>query len=62
MIEESALPRLSADEQRRLKGVRDGAVRMSQLIDDLLAFPRIGRTQMRKAPIELKALVKDVIA
>jgi signal transduction histidine kinase len=62
MIEESALAKLTADEQRRLRGVRESAQRMSQLIDDLLAFSRIGRTQMRKAPIDLNALVKDVIA
>lgn len=62
MIEESALARLTADEQRRLKGVREAAQRMSQLIDDLLAFSRIGRTTMRKAPIDLNALVRAVIA
>ena len=62
MLEESALAKLTADEQRRLKGVREAAQRMSQLIDDLLAFSRIGRTLMRKAPIDLNALVKDVIA
>jgi two-component system, sensor histidine kinase and response regulator len=62
MIEESALQKLNADEQRRLKGVRDAAQRMSQLIDDLLAFSRIGRTAMRKAPVDLDALVKAVIA
>ncbi|HKQ12232.1 MAG TPA: ATP-binding protein [Steroidobacteraceae bacterium] len=62
MIEESALAKLTADEQRRLKGVREAAQRMSQLIDDLLAFSRIGRTQLRKAPIDLNALVKEVIA
>jgi two-component system sensor histidine kinase/response regulator len=62
MLEESAREKLTADEQRRLKGVREAAQRMSQLIDDLLEFSRIGRTQMRKAPIDLNALVKEVIA
>lgn len=62
MIEESALARLTADEQRRLKGVREAAQRMSQLIDDLLAFSRIGRTTMRKTPVDLNALVRAVIA
>ena len=61
MIEESALAKLNADEQRRLKGVREAAQRMSQLIDDLLAFSRIGRTAMRKVPVDLNALVQAVI-
>ena len=61
MIEESALSKLNADEQRRLKGVREAAQRMSQLIDDLLAFSRIGRTAMRRAPVELNSLVTAVI-
>jgi two-component system, sensor histidine kinase and response regulator len=61
MIEESALAKLTADEQRRLRGVRDAAQRMSQLIDDLLAFSRIGRTAMRKAPVDMNALVQAVI-
>jgi two-component system, sensor histidine kinase and response regulator len=62
MIEESALAKLNADEQRRLKGVREAAQRMSQLIDDLLAFSRIGRTAMRRVPVDLNALVQAVIA
>jgi signal transduction histidine kinase len=62
MIEESALSKLNADEQRRLKGVREAAQRMSRLIDDLLAFSRIGRTAMRRAPVDLNSLVKAVIA
>jgi light-regulated signal transduction histidine kinase (bacteriophytochrome) len=62
MIEESALAKLNPDEQRRLRGVREAAQRMSQLIDDLLAFARIGRTAMRKVPVDLNALVQAVIA
>ena len=61
MIEESALAKLNPEELRRLKGVRDAAQRMSQLIDDLLAFSRIGRTAMRKVPVDLNALVRAVI-
>ena len=61
MIEESAFSKLNADEQRRLKGVREAAQRMSQLIDDLLAFSRIGRTAMRRSPVDLNTLVKAVI-
>jgi light-regulated signal transduction histidine kinase (bacteriophytochrome) len=61
MIEESARAKLTAEEQRRLQGVRDAAQRMSQLIDDLLAFSRIGRTAMRKVPVDLNALVQAVI-
>lgn len=61
MIEESATAKLNADEQRRLRGVREAAQRMSQLIDDLLAFSRIGRAAMRKVAVDLNALVQAVI-
>jgi two-component system, sensor histidine kinase and response regulator len=61
MIEESALSKLTADEQRRLRGVREAAQRMSQLIDDLLSFSRIGRTSLRKLPVDMNGLVREVI-
>ncbi|NJD06973.1 MAG: PAS domain S-box protein [Methylococcaceae bacterium] len=41
--------------------ISDAAKRMAALIDDLLSFSRLGRNQMSKTPIDLGALVQDVI-
>ena len=35
---------------------------MGSLVDDLLAFSRIGRVETQKATINLESLVRDVIA
>jgi two-component system, sensor histidine kinase and response regulator len=61
MIEESARGKLDAEEQRRMAAVREAAQRMSQLIDDLLSFSRIGRTDLRKAPVDMNTLVQQII-
>lgn len=61
MIEESATPKLNAEEQKRLVGVREAARRMSQLIDDLLSFSRIGRAELRKVAIDMNDLVRQII-
>jgi two-component system sensor histidine kinase/response regulator len=62
MIEESARNRLNDEEQQRLAIVRDAAKRMSQLIDDLLAFSRIGRADLRKMPVDTNELLRETIA
>ena len=36
--------------------------KMGQLIDDLLAFARLGRTQLAAEPVDMRALVDDVLA
>jgi two-component system, sensor histidine kinase and response regulator len=58
MVESSAANKLDEQEQRRLEGARQAAQRMSQLIDDLLSFSRIGRTQLSNMPVDMSELVK----
>jgi PAS domain S-box-containing protein len=47
------------DEGRRLIGViRDSAQKMGRLIDDILAFSRIGRREVARQKVDMKALVR----
>jgi PAS domain S-box-containing protein len=50
------------DEGRRLLGViRSNAQRMGALIDDLLAFSRIGRATLNRVDVDMNALVATVL-
>ncbi|HSC05755.1 MAG TPA: cache domain-containing protein [Steroidobacteraceae bacterium] len=50
------------DEGRRLLGVvRDSSQKMGQLIDDLLAFSRLGRKPVSAAPTDMARLVEEVV-
>ncbi|MDV6373019.1 CHASE domain-containing protein [Deinococcus arenicola] len=49
---------LSAKGQRYLNIITDSAGRMSQLIDDLLEFSRMGRQELRRENVDLLALFK----
>jgi PAS domain S-box-containing protein len=60
LLEEHA-PRLD-DEGKRLLGiVRENAVRMGQLIDDLLSFSRLGRKSLEFDLVEMTPIVRRVI-
>jgi len=48
--------------RRLLKVIRDNSQRMGVLIDDLLAFSRLGRRPLSTAPIEMKALAEEALA
>ncbi len=53
---------LPADARRLLELVRQGALRMGQLVDDLLALSRLGRRAISCAPIDVRALVEECLA
>ena len=49
------------DEGRRMLGlIRGETRRMGRLIDDLLAFARLGRQQMEPEPIDMRELAREV--
>jgi len=57
---EDYAPRLDAEGKRYLGLIQDNAHQMGQLIDDILAFSRLGRQQMSEARIDMGALAKAV--
>lgn len=52
--------KLAADEMRKLDVIRNNAVKMRQLIDDLLAFSRLGRSAMSIVNLDIENMIKDV--
>ena len=60
MLEEDYAGRLDAEAQRLIGVVRANARRMGQLIDDLLAFSRLGRQQPARARLDMSALACEV--
>ncbi len=60
LLEHDYAPRLDDEGRRLLAVVRDNARHMGQLIDDLLAFSRLTRQEMRKEPVDVEALARQV--
>ena len=53
--------RLDAEGQRLLEIIRANTKTMGQLIDDLLAFSRLGRREVKVAGLDMETLVRDVV-
>jgi signal transduction histidine kinase len=61
MLQRATDGQLSEKATRYLKTITEASVEMGQLIDDLLDFSRVGRAEIRAAPVQLDGLVQDVI-
>jgi PAS domain S-box-containing protein len=59
LLGRSAVPKLDEQERRWLSVINEAALRMGRLIDDLLAFSRVGRTAVSKDRVKLAAIVRD---
>src|SRR6185312_11944972 len=62
IVLEDYAEQLPAEAQRYLNTVRDGAQQMARLIDDLLAFSRVGRLPLGKRPVQPRTIVEQVLA
>ncbi len=62
LLEQSVAGRLSGEEILFMKNIQQASVRMSKLIDALLAFSRIGRASMRMQAIDMDDLVRETLA
>jgi signal transduction histidine kinase len=61
LLQKHANPVLDDTSRRHITTVLDSANRMGNLIDDLLAFSRIGRTETQKTTVRLESLVEEVV-
>jgi light-regulated signal transduction histidine kinase (bacteriophytochrome) len=61
LLQQDAGPTLSEKDRQHLTTISQSAKLMGKLIDDLLAFSRIRRSEMKKTDVNLDALVKDTL-
>jgi len=61
MLQKEAEASLSKESLRLLGTITQSAQRMAALIDDLLAFSRVGRTALRKKEVNLSDLLRETL-
>lgn len=62
LLQKSAGPTLTERSQRHVTMILEAAKRMGTLIDDLLAFSRIGRAETHKSMVSLQQLVQEALS
>ncbi|HEY1171315.1 MAG TPA: PAS domain S-box protein [Verrucomicrobiae bacterium] len=60
MLQQRLGGRLDEEDAQLFKTIAAAASRMGKLIDDLLAFSQMNRTELRKVPVGLEKLVNEV--
>jgi signal transduction histidine kinase len=61
MLTEDYTEKLDSEGQRLLSVIRESSKRMGELIDDLLAFSKLGRQALSSADIDMRGLVDAVV-
>jgi signal transduction histidine kinase len=61
MLEEDYAEKLDAEGRRFLDVIRENTNRMGALVDDLLAFSRLGRQSVSKSEVSMDALAREVM-
>lgn len=62
LLQKQAFSSLDDKSRRYMKTILESAKRMGNLIDDLLAFSRIGRAETKKTKVDLTQLANEVVA
>ena len=62
LLQRQASSSLDEKSRRFIQTILNSAKRMGNLIDDLLAFSRIGRAETKKTKVDLRQLVDEVVA
>jgi light-regulated signal transduction histidine kinase (bacteriophytochrome) len=62
LLQKQAASLLDDKSQRYIRTILDSSTKMGNLIDDLLSFSRIGRTETKNSLVNLQQLVKDVVS
>jgi light-regulated signal transduction histidine kinase (bacteriophytochrome) len=60
MLEKSSGSKLDAAGRRQLTVIKEAAAQAGKMVDELLAFSRMGRADLRRAPVDLNRLVAEV--
>ncbi len=61
LIQQDAGPLLSERSLRYLDTISQSAKRMGELIDDLLAFSRVGHAEIQKTDVDLDELIREIL-
>jgi signal transduction histidine kinase len=62
LLQKQASSSLDDKSRRYMQTILESSKRMGNLIDDLLAFSRIGRAETKKTAVNLEGLVREVVA